>query len=361
MKRFVLALLAIFIVVPGGFAQPQSGYIRHMGYRIDQKGKRSQPSVTSEIWFTPTRTRKEFYESNALTHVSVDGDRRWSAYPRIERFQRHDPTPWGFRSYPEQVKWFAERFAELKPIGRDTLIGYPCYKYSWHVKKEDSGCVRIPEHDDTCWAYIDNQFPVSMRYETTLGSGTEISEMKLNCEVSTELFQEPNNFTIIAPLKIPTNAFVVRITERRSSPKYEWSEKIKHEFVRENETIHYSSEKTTTDSHGKESVQSSERDLCAKEALAALSIHLSQPYWAGVVSEGRERWKGMTVDIYVPDSMRQALGMKWWVLNHPQFGTITVKKTEVAQNRVIEVERLFINDSIEADKKVEQTDEPSKK
>ncbi len=69
----------------------------------------------------------------------------------------------------------------------------------------------------------------------------------------------------------------------------------------------------------------------------------------------------MTVDIHVPDSTRQALGMKWRVLDHPEFGTITIKKTEVSQNRVIEVERILINDTIEIDKKIEQPDEPYKK
>ena len=336
--------------VISGFAQPKSGYVRKMGYRIDQKGKRSQLSVSSKIWFTTTRTRKEFYERNTITHIYVDGARRWSAYPRVTRFQRHDPTPWGFRSYPEEVKEFAERFAKLTPNGKGNIIGYPCYKYLWHVKEPEGGCVRIPEHDVMCWAYVDDEFPVSMRHETTLGGGSEIAEMKLDHKVPVELFEEPSNSRLIAPLRIPINPFIITIMEKRSSSEYGWSEKIKHAFVREDKVIRYSIEKTTTHSQGKESVHSSRKDLSAEEALIKLSGYLRQPYWAGVVSEGQEQWKRMTVDIYVPDSMRQALGMKWWVLDHPEFGTITVKKTEVSQNRMIEVEKILIN----TDKTIEQ-------
>ena len=51
----------------------------------------------------------------------------------------------------------------------------------------------------------------------------------------------------------------------------------------------------------------------------------------------------MSVDIYVPDSMRKALVMKWWVIDHPEFGTITVKRTEENQHRVIEVTELSVN------------------
>jgi hypothetical protein len=348
MNKTVLAFLVTLLVVPCGLAQPESGYIRKMRYRIDKEGERSQPSVQSVTWFTTTYTRKEIYEEDILKAIHVDGEHRWNSYPRISRFSRHGPTPWEFRSYPEEVKWFAERYAGLTSIGRNRLLGYPCDIYTWHVKgdeparKGQMNCLPFPEYNVTCWAYTNDNFPENLRHETSRGNGTEIDKMNLNGVVPAELFHEPHNYNIIMPITIPANHFVINIVEQRSSSEYGWHVKSIHNFVREREMVLYSLNKTTTDAQGKVSEFSSKTSLSAGRALSRLSEFLRHPYWSGVVSEESQQWQNKTVSVYAPDSLRQALGHKWWVIDHPEFGTITIKRTEENQHRVIEVTELSV-------------------
>jgi len=353
--------LVLIVLSTRCFAEPNSGFIHRVTYKLDEKGVRTAVPQDYKTWFTKSNTRKETCQHGEVTAIYVTGEHWWNAYPRIKRLERYSPPPWGFRSFREEVSFFAKRLANREPVAEEMLTGFPCRKFSWHDPGQTSGCIRIPAHDVTCWAYANDDFPIALRYESTFGLSSEISQMKLDCEVPAELFEAPGDLRLIRPLRIPTRDFTIEITERRSSSEYGWREQTRHQFVGKGKTVHYALDKTTVSSRAEESVRSSEKELSVEEALAQLAGLLRSPYWAGVVKAAQASSNGKIVDIYVPDSMRRALEEKYWVLDHPDLGTITIKRTEKTQNHVIEVNRIRINDEAERNKQIGQTDSPGAK
>ena len=283
MKQFISIGLIVLALISTGLGQPRSGYVRTVSYRIDSENTRGETTAETRIWFTPTCTRKQRQAEDAILWIHVRGDHWWSAYPRIKRFQRHDPPPWGFRSYLHEVKWFAERFEELEPTEQATVAGYPCDVYQWHVEEQkEKGCIRMPAYDITCWANANDDFPVRMRYETSRGNGTETAEMKLDCHIPASLFEEPMTLPYQA-IEHSKRAICDRnhgdpilnaiwMARRNQTPVCERGRGIVHLI-----------EVANTNAKGKTTDYKSRKELSDNEVTTWLHGLVGQPYWSGLV------------------------------------------------------------------------------
>jgi hypothetical protein len=338
-----MALLAAALPF-AAWGEPKTGYVCTESYNVGKEGKKSPVPQRSKTWFNETNTRRETYQDDELTAIDVDGERRWDAYPRIGRLQRFGPSPFGFRSFLAQTTFGAKRLEGKKPVGEEELLGFKCRKFAWHDPGTKGGCMEIPEHDVTCWAYADEGFPIFLRYESTVGLSSEVSAMTLDCPVPAKLFEEPPGLRPVSPIAVPKGDFAVEITEKRWSDQYGWSEATTHRLTREGGTLRYSSDSTGTSPHGTRSTRREKQALTEEKALAELSRYFRQPYWPGVVREAQATWQGMGADVLVYDSFRRTLRDKYWVVDHPDFGTITVKHINEypTQTQITETARITI-------------------
>jgi hypothetical protein len=296
----------------------------------------SEPGCARE-WFTGVNIWRGPEPGTEALHIRVTGDACWMAYPTAGRIDTNlwQRTP--VASYPDQVREsYARLTAQHTRVGEETVNGFAGWKYSWHEPERKSGCMLSPAHDET-WVFLANtNFPVVLRRQLDDRTIEELVELKLNCPVPLDIFRPPANLKPIRPAQIPLVPFEIVIRTRRQSQQWGWSTDATDTFTSDGQTVTVRHVQTRVNTGGKPSTFGPKEERRPLTPTAVPANPFLPPSWGAARKIGTDVILGLPADIIECSS----LGHKYWVVDHPLAGTISLKRVESSDNQqVIEVLR----------------------
>jgi hypothetical protein len=303
--------------------RPRTGVIVQVRYAVRDGHTVAGSEIQETITFRDTATHRKTRRSDRPESVNVQADTSWRACAGWNRvLENQVPSRC---SYPEELRETLESLFLKHSPEPTTWKGWKCWRYSWHEKETRSGCMLSPAQDVTYWVLADSQFPLVLRYESSLGSRMETRELRLNIDVPESLFKRPADKKLLIPITAPNAEFRVDARRERTSKRYGWTILSKETFF----STGRGSEHTYTSDHlDRDGAKTSTftapvSSLDATQTQIEICRLLQFDFGAGSFAR-REKILGLTADVIV-EQPEPGVKVTRWIVDHPDFGTICVK------------------------------------
>jgi hypothetical protein len=259
----------------------------------------------------------------------VQADRSWSATAEWDR-SRESVAPTR-RSYPEEVRAVYERLFAKREPKQLTWQGWKCWKYEWREPPRIVGDIGSSAEDVSYWVLADPQFPLVLRFESSLGARIETRELRLNTPVPDSLFAKPAELKPLVPFSMPEGSFEVEVRRERVSHRYGWRNVSKETFAGNGA----SSTRTYSSVHTLDTGVTNRFTAPVEwfdEAKTKVEFGRLFQFDFGAGSEvRREKILGLNAPVLEatqgPDETLTS-----WIVDHPALGTICAKSVRKSGN-----------------------------
>jgi hypothetical protein len=327
-----------------GAEPPRSGVIILERYQT-QNGREVEGSrIQEKIVFRVSDTRWESRRADRPASVIVQSSLSWSASADWDRARESRLA--ARRSYPDEVRAvFARLFAGREPQ-QTTCNGWKCWKYAWHEEARILGDIGSSAQDVRYWVLADAQFPLVLKYESSLGARMETRELRLNAEVPSSLFEKPSELRPLVPFRLPEGEFHVEVKRERISHRYGWKNLSNETYTGSSASSTYSySSRHTLDTGVTNTFTVPIETLDEDKTKVALGRLFHFDFGAGREVR-KEKALGLTASVLVarlgPDETLTS-----WIVDHPKFGTICVKSVRESRDETETMEVFIISSGMQ--------------
>ncbi len=312
--RKIFAILAMAFAAASCFAQNLANGAPVSGIVLERD---------STTYFDGINTRSEWRRNGVTIIINVNGARCWMGSPVSGRLFPAPPTPPSKLSFPEEtVRLFAylTRTNAVK-LGDKIMSGLPCWEYS--IKRRLAGATSTQETEEITTT---NYFLANLVFPLRVSDGMEL---KLNCPISGEMFNCPTNlkpsreFSARAPFEIET-------CQTRCSYRYGWSMIASNTMSTDGIQARSRHFQTTTENTGRISTfgpKFATNDV--NQGFREIYSQFRAPYWPSVRKIGDASILGMKAEVYESTVLQPDEHERYWVVDHPVFGTFSARRTIV--------------------------------